>query len=172
MARAFLLHAERMEHSSPDLSDLDERDEDDWYTACRRRNTHRERYRDLRSACEVEVRVAEGLVESYGAPAGTRFYVTATQGEAVAVLAGPFESHETALRLVPSVRAATMKLYPLTFPCAWGTVSIPPGADALPVMQDIHNAVLNPPAAEESSIPVVAGKAAARRPRRAPLEKR
>ena len=43
------------------------------------------------------------------------------------------------------MRAVALELYPLTFPCSWGTASIPPGAEPVEVNERIRAALTAPP---------------------------
>lgn len=145
VAQAFALYAERTRDAGPDLADLDLRDEDDRVTARGRQYQHRQEWNSQLWAAAEEVRVATGLVESYGRPPGTLYYVTARRGDSAVACAGPYSNHEEALRAVPRVRAVALELYPATFPCAWGTASIPPGEEPVEVNERIRAALTAPP---------------------------
>lgn len=89
----------------------------------------RQRLRNLASDAEGELWIAARLWESRNAPAESRFYVTALRGEDVALLAGPYDDHETALRLVPRVKLEAQKVDPRAWTYRIGTSSLVPGPD-------------------------------------------
>lgn len=145
VAQAFRDHANETRSRGPCTRDLDPCEEDDRITADIRRRDHWTRWTRAYEAAVEEVRVAEGLLSSYEKPAGTRYYVSARQYEDAVICAGPFADHETALRAVPAVRRIAYELYPLTFPCSWGTCSTPPDVETAPVNERINAAFNAPP---------------------------
>ena len=58
---------------------------------------------------------------------GRRFYVTVVRGERTGFLAGPFETHQAALDMVPAARRVANEVDPRTAFDGFGTVSMEPG---------------------------------------------
>lgn len=113
-----------------DMSHLvphDPHDEDDAFRA--RKQAERQREIALKALFKArdELREARGVYQSASRPPprGSKFYVTAVFDGRTALLAGPFNTHVEALRMLPAARDKAKQVAPREAPFAhYGTAAV------------------------------------------------
>lgn len=121
------------------------RDEDAVFEYHRRKRRHEEQWKRRVSELQDELDLARQCHQSEHLPEGTTFYVDAVRDSAVVLLAGPFSSHEEALRLVPRAREVTERFDRRAFLYRYGTCSLPPGPPPEMPYPEIHREIVSPP---------------------------
>lgn len=92
------------------------------------------RLRRVHSDAQGELWIAARLYESErkGVAEGAKFYVTALCGDDQALLVGPLDTHEEALRMVGTAKAAAKRVDNRAWTYAFGTASLVPEDPANP----------------------------------------
>lgn len=122
------------------------RDEEAVWEYHRRREHHYRAWDRKVRALQTELDLARQCHQTEHLPEGTTFYVSAAYYADHVILAGPFERHEEALRLVPRAREVVSERDVRGFLYGYGTCSLPPGCATTPPREDLHRAIVTPPA--------------------------
>lgn len=110
------------------------------------------RLRNIHWQAQAELWIMARLYESEsrGVAQGARFYATAMRGEDVSLLAGPYDTHEEALRVVPRVKAIAHDVDPNAWTYQFGTVSLVPENPEAPEQGKLNTQLNAPPEAPEA----------------------
>ena len=118
-------------------------DEDAAITLNSRRTRHYQDWDRKVRELQAELDIARQCHESEHLPPGTTFYVSVRRGEDHILLSGPYDTHEGALRRVPSARVVAHRVDARAFLYAYGTCSVAPGTAAELPFPDLHAEILN-----------------------------